>query len=159
MSIFIPSKLTVELQAPATAFRPVEGRKYTFIHSDVSGGLFLAIGKNFDYKNINQKDRDEVFAEWKRQMGEFVLWGQVHVSGGEFDEKYAKVRYLIFKKELDLALKAMIYGDQSLFTSFPWLLDAPIYIQFESEFSQYNQILYYGRPRDYLYMTTQQTVS
>ncbi len=53
----------------------------------------------------------------------------------------------------------MIYGDQTLFTSFPWLLDAPIYIQFESEFPQYNQILYYGRPRDFLYTTTQQTVS
>lgn len=159
MSNFIPSNLTIAYQPPATAFGPVEGRKYTLTHSDVTGQLFLSIGTEFDYKNTNPKFRDEVLAEWIPKMGEFILWGRVYVSGGEYDEKYAKVRFLIFQKELELALKAMIYGDQTFLTNFPWLLDAPIYIQFESVFSKYNQVFYYGTPRYYLYSIDQQTVS
>lgn len=159
MSNFIPSNLTIAYQPPTTAFRPVEGRKYTLTHSDVTGQLFLSIGTEFDYKNTNQKFRDEVLAEWIPKMGEFILWGRVYVSGGEYDEKYAKVRFLIFQKELELALKAMIYGDQTFFTNFPWLLDASIYIQFESVFPKYNRVFYYGTPRHYLCSTSQQTVS
>lgn len=159
MSVFHPSKLTATFHAPATLFRPVEGRKYTLTHSDSTGELFLSIGTAFDYQNINQKFRDEVFAEWKAQMGEFALCGRVYVSGGEYDEKYSKVRYLIFIKELDLALRAIMYADTAFFSSFPWLLDAPIYIKFESVHPEFNRVLYFGSPRHYLYSNSQQTVS
>jgi len=150
MSIFDPSKLSVKFLAPATPFRPIDGRKYTLTHSDQTGELFLSIGNEYDYPSINMHFRDEVIAEWQPHMGEFTLCGKVYVDGGEFDENYSSIRYKIFKKELKLALSAIIYGDQILFSYFPWLLDAPIYIQFESTYAAYSQVLYYGTPRHYL---------
>jgi hypothetical protein len=159
MSNFNPAKLTTQYLAPVTAFRPVEGRKYTLTHSDETGELFLSIGNQFNYSAIDPKLRDEVIAEWVPKKGEYILFGRVHVSEGEFDEKYAKVRYLIFNKELPLALSAMIFGDQYFFTNFPWLLDAPIYIHFESNFPQYNHIKRFGTPRYYLQLAIKQTIS
>jgi hypothetical protein len=159
MSNFNPSKLTTSYQAPATAFRPVEGRKYTLTHSDKTGQLFLTIGNEFNFAAVDSKLRDEVLAEWLPRSGEYLLFGRVFVSGGEFDEKYAKVRYMIFKKELQLALTAMIYGDQSFFRNFPWLLDAPIYIHFESNFPQFNHVIYFGTPRFFLQSVNKQPIS
>lgn len=157
MSIFDPAKLTTKYLAPATSFRPIDGRKYTLTHSDTTGQLFLTIGCEYDAASVNPQIRDEVKAEWISRMGEFTLFGWVHVSEGEFDKKLANVRYLIFKKELSLALQAIVYGDQNIFINFPWLLDAPIYIQFQSDFPQYNQILYHGTPRQYLLSTKRET--
>jgi hypothetical protein len=159
MSMFNPSKLTTKYTAPATQFRPVEGRRYTLTHSDTTGQLFLTIGTHYDYLAINPQIRDEVLAEWVPQMGEFALIGRVYISGGEFDENYAKVRFKIFQKELNLALTAIVYGDQAFFCNFPWLLDAPIYIQFESIYPQFNRMFYFGTPRYFLHAATTQTGS
>jgi hypothetical protein len=159
VSNFNPSKLTTYYRAPATSFRPVEGRKYTLTHSDETGQLFLTIGTFYDTAAINPKMRDEVLAEWVPKNGEFILFGRVYVSGSEFEEKYAKVRYMIFNKELPLAITAMIYGDHSFFVNFPWLLDAHIYIQFESIYPQYNHIKHFGTPRYYLQLASKQTIS
>jgi hypothetical protein len=150
MSVFIPSKLSVTYLAPATPFRPVEGRKYTLTHSDTTGQLFLSIGCNYNYSAINYNMRDEVLAEWIPQLGEYSLCARVYVSGGEYDENYTKVRFMIFQKELNLALKAMVNGDQAFYSNFPWLLDAPIYVHFESIYPPFNQVIFYGTPRNYL---------
>lgn len=150
MSLFQPSKLTVSYLPPVTPIRPIEGRRYTMTHNDQTGDLFLTIGLQYDISMINTKLRDEVLAEWIPRNGEFQLFGRVYISNGEFDEKYATVRYMIFQKELTLAIKAIVYGDQCFYSYFPWLLDSPIYIHFESNFSSFNQVLYYGTPRQYL---------
>ncbi|MEH7436772.1 staygreen family protein [Neobacillus drentensis] len=150
MSVFIPSKLSVTYLAPATPFRPLEGRKYTLTHSDTTGQLFLTIGCEYNYSAVNYSMRDEVLAEWIPQLGEYSLCARVYVSGGEYDENYTKVRFMIFQKELNLALQAMVNGDQALYSNFPWLLDAPIYVHFESIYPQFNQVIFYGTPRNYL---------
>lgn len=150
MSKFDPAKLSVTIFPPATPYKPVDERKYTLTHIDTTGELFLTIGYCYDYQAINEKFRDEVLAEWKPRMGQYTLIGKVYVSNGEFDEKYAMVRYLIFQRELPLALTAIVYGDQALYQNHPWLLDAPIYIQFESSYTQFQQFVYYGTPRQYL---------
>jgi hypothetical protein len=150
MSLFQPSKLTVSYIPPVTPLRPIEGRKYTLTHSDQTGSLLLTIGSQYDNKSINNKIRDEVVAEWVPRLGEFQLSGKVYISNGDFDEKYAKVRYLIFKNELTQAIKAIVYGDQAFYSYFPWLLDSPIHFQFESNFPQFQHILFYGTPRQYL---------
>ncbi|MBM4763457.1 staygreen family protein [Bacillus sp. B15-48] len=150
MNKFNPDKLYVKYSPPMNGFGPIEGRKYTLTHSDETGELYLTIGRKYDYVEFDQKLRDEVLGEWKTRDGEYMLLGKVYISGGEFDEKFAKVRYLIFKKELELALTAIIYGDRNLFLHYPWLLDSSIYIQFESIYPEYDQILYYGTPRQYL---------
>lgn len=150
MSKFKPEKLHVKYIAPATSFEPIDRRKYTLTHSDQTGELFLSIGNTYDYQAINYAMRDEVLADWITSNGEYLLYGKVYVSNGEFDKNMARIRYMIFKKELDLALTGIIYGDSSFFTSYPWLLDAPIYIQFASIYPEFNKLEYQGTPRKYL---------
>ncbi|WP_210366839.1 staygreen family protein [Bacillus sp. REN3] len=154
MNKFKPEKLAVKLIPPATPFEPVDRRKYTLTHSDQTGELFLSIGAAFDDNAINFLIRDEVLAEWTTREGEYLLYGKAHISNGEYDLNMSKIRHLIFKKEMDLALTALIYGDKSLFTNYPWLLDAPIYIQFQSVFPEFNETIYYGTPRNYLNIAT-----
>ncbi len=59
-----PEKLYVEFRDGVTATDPVIGRKYTLTHSDVTADLFLTIGLEFAFDQINRM-RDEVLAEWK----------------------------------------------------------------------------------------------
>ncbi len=150
MNKFDPSKLNVKYSAPATEFRPIERRKYTFSQSNHTRELFLTIGDNYDLNEVHPKYRDEVFAEWKPQMGQYVLLGKMHVSDEDFDEHYAKLRFLIFKHEVRIAIAAIIYGDRNFLFNYPWLLDSPIYLHFTSNFAEFNKIIYYDTPRQYL---------
>ncbi|MEL3972225.1 staygreen family protein [Rossellomorea oryzaecorticis] len=150
MSDFNPDKLSVTYLPPASIFNPIDNRKYTLTHSDLTGELYVSIGSQYDLMKINAQMRDEVLGEWRREQGQYTLCGKVYVSGGEFDEKLSKVRFMIFKKELPLALTAIVNGDQGFYTYYPWLLDAPIYIYFESVFDEFNQVIYFGTPRQYL---------
>jgi hypothetical protein len=150
MTKFKPEKLSVKYIPPATSFEPVDRRKYTLTHSDTTGELFLSIGHTYDYQAINFKMRDEVLADWIICNGEYLLFGNVYISNGEFDNNMSKIRYMIFKRELELALTGIIYGDRSFFTYYPWLLDTPIYVQFASIYPEFNDLIYYGTPRKYL---------
>nr|WP_286181142.1 MULTISPECIES: staygreen family protein [unclassified Bacillus (in: firmicutes)] len=150
VSKFKPERLSVNFIPPATAFVPIDSRKYTLTHSDITGELFLAVGNVYDYQAINYEMRDEVLADWITINGEYLLYAKVYISNGEYDLNMSRIRYMIFKKELDLALTAMVYGDKNFFTYYPWLLDAPIYVQFSSIYAEFNQVAYYGTPRTYL---------
>lgn len=150
MSKFKPEKLRVKYIPPATAFEPVDQRKYTLTHSDTTGELYLSIGTIYDYQAINYKMRDEVLADWITVNGEYLLYGNVYISNGEYDKNMSRIRYMIFKKELDLALTGLIYGDRSFYSYYPWLLDAPIYVQFASIYPEFSEFVYFGTPRKYL---------
>jgi hypothetical protein len=150
MSDFHPEKLTVTYTPPASIFNPIDNRKYTLTHSDTTGQLYLSIGSQYDLSKMNARLRDEVLGEWRRELGQYTLFGKVYVSGGEFDEKLSKVRFMISKKEIPLALNAFVNGDKGFYTYYPWLLDAPVYIYFESVFNEFNQVIYFGTPRHYL---------
>ncbi|WLR57101.1 staygreen family protein [Mesobacillus subterraneus] len=150
MSKFKPERLSVTFIPPATAFVPIDSRKYTLTHSDLTGELFLAVGNVYDYQAINFEMRDEVLADWITINGEYLLYAKVYISNGEYDLNMSRIRYMIFKKELDLALTAIVYGDKNFYTYYPWLLDAPIYVQFSSIYPEFNQVAYYGTPRMYL---------
>ncbi|WP_423799903.1 staygreen family protein [Neobacillus sp. SAB-20_R2A] len=146
---FNPSKLHVNC-LPSSPSLQVYGRKYTLTHSDTTGDLFLSIGYHYDLTGINVSKRDEVMAEWMTtKKGAPILSGNVYVSGGEFDEQTAQRRFLIFQRELNLALSAIIYGDQCLFRQYPELLDANIFIHFNSIYPAFNQTMYYRTPRHY----------
>lgn len=58
-----PDKLHVEFRPGVTMTEPVNGRKYTLTHSDITADLFLTIGLQFAYDKVNTM-RDEVLAEW-----------------------------------------------------------------------------------------------
>lgn len=151
MSSFNPKKLSANLIPPATFTNPIEGRKYTLTHSDVTAELFLDIGTVYNYESINWQMRDEVLAEWvKDTQGRLLLMGNAHVDDTQLNETASRVRFAIFKKEMDTALKGIVYGDRPFYSHYPSLLDAPVYIHYESVFPQFNQTVSYGPPRRYL---------
>jgi hypothetical protein len=151
MSIFNPQKLSVNLIAPATIAQPVEGRKYTLTHSDMTAQLFLDIGYVYNDQSINHKMHDEVLAEWKKDShGRLRLEGIAYVDGGEFSQKVAGTRFRIFRKEMATALRGIVYGDLPLYVQYPFLLNAPILIHYLSIYPEFRQIAYYGTPRQHL---------
>jgi hypothetical protein len=94
--------------------QPIQGRKYTLTHSDITGELFLDIGTNYNYKAINWDMRDEVLAEWQiDQLNRVSIVGKAHVDEGQFTKEQSKFRYNIFRKEMSTALKGMFYGDKN----------------------------------------------
>ncbi len=53
MSNFNPEKLFVTYKDGVTATGPIIPRRYTLTHSDVTGDLFLTIGCQYAWENIN----------------------------------------------------------------------------------------------------------
>ncbi|WP_019241406.1 staygreen family protein [Bacillus massilioanorexius] len=143
------NQLSTTILPPATEFAPVEGRKYTVTHDDVSGHIFVSIGYSYDESNLTDM-RDEVIATWVPHLGQYALIGKVYVTGGEFDENTSQIRYMIFKMEMEKALRAIIAGDNAFYHHLPWFLDFPIFIHFDSIIAKYNQVIYFGTPRNYL---------
>lgn len=151
MTAFNPEKLFVRMIPPANSAQPINRRKYTLTHSDKTAEIFLDIGYGYNYDAINKTMRDEVLAEWRRTgSGGFNLIGKAYVDGGEFSQEEAERRLNIFKKEMDTAIRAMVYGDQPFLRRYPILLDSPIYIEYESSFPLFQQTFYYGTPGKYL---------
>lgn len=151
MSTFHPSKLSVTLHPPATFSHPVTFRKYTLTHSDEIGDVFLDIGFFYNERAMDVIIRDEVLAEWRSDgMGNFYLKGKVQVDIGEIDKKRSEFRLTIFQKEMETAIKGIVFGDKALYANYPALLDSPIFIHYQSIFPEYNKILFYGTPRQYL---------
>lgn len=142
-----PNKLNVEFMPGVTPTEPILGRKYTLTHSDITAELFLSIGLDFAYDKIT-KMRDEVLAEWRMYDGYIFMYVYVYVDG-QFGPAISVVRNAIFRRELPLALEAIMYGDRSFFIAHPELDDAPIWIQFDSSIPYYNQLEYWGTPKDY----------
>lgn len=152
MHKFDPQKLRTTYIPPANVFQPVVGRKYTLTHSDKTAELFLDIGVTFNPIAIDWEMRDDVLAEWQKdRSSSFHLKGIVYVDAGKFSEEQAQVRFTIFQREMRLALKGIVNGDRSFYSYYPFLLDAPIYIVFQSKFPQFHQVVYYGTPRIYLH--------
>lgn len=141
-----PEKLHVEFKSGVTTTHPILGRKYTLTHSDVTAELFLTIGLYFAYDKITSM-RDEVLAEWRNSNCGLFLYVYVYV--GDYGPAVNAIRNTIFRRELPLALEAMVYGDQKLFKVNPPLMNAPIWIQFDSTDPTYNRYEYWGTAIDY----------
>ncbi|QUH26404.1 staygreen family protein [Serpentinicella alkaliphila] len=141
-----PEKLYVEFRPGVTTTEPILGRKYTLTHSDITAELFLTIGLQFAYDKITSM-RDEVLAEWKTSnLGIFLY---VYVYIGNFDSAINAIRNAIFRRELPLALEAIIYGDNEFFATHTQLNYTPIWIYFDSTDPAYNPFEYWGTPTDY----------
>ena len=141
-----PEKLYVEFRPGVTTTQPILGRKYTLTHSDITAELFLTVGLQFAYDKITSM-RDEVIAEWKYPNCGVLLYVYVYV--GDYGPAVNAIRNTIFRRELPLALKAIVYGDQHLFKVNPPLMNAPIWIQFASSEPTYNRFEYWGTAMDY----------
>lgn len=146
MKMLNPEKLYVEYGNGATPTEPIIGRRYTLTHSDITGDLFLTIDSEFAYDKIS-KMRDEVLAEWQNFEGNPILYVNVYV--GDYGPKITAIRDSIFRKELPLALEAIIYGDSEIFMKYPQLNDAQIWINFDSENPAFQSLEYWGTPNNY----------
>jgi hypothetical protein len=129
-------------------------RRYTLTHSDLTGDLFLSIGREYDMKQVSglytRLMRDEVLAEIDREGDVLKFKVYCHISGG-FILGTAKWRYKIFHSELPLVLEAIRYGDSTIFEKNTVLDNAPVHIYFQSTNKKYNKTEYWGIMADYSY--------
>lgn len=136
MSKFNPEKLFVTYRDGVTATEPIISRTYTLTHSDVTGQLFLTIGTEIAWDQVNPDMRDEVIGEWQANGSCLYCNILLYVDGGEYDIHTAAKRNEVFLRELPLALTAIRYGDRALFDRYPELNHAPIIVNFLSAYPQ-----------------------
>ena len=140
-------KVFTELRNGATNTFPISGRKYTMTHSDKTGDLFVTIGTGFAEDKID-KLRDEVRLQYIIVDRMPILYGEVVVDGMGIPGN-PPVREAIFKREMPVALQAIRYADDALFTTYPELDNTPVYIQFISSNPDRNKLYDYGNIGDY----------
>lgn len=141
-----PEKLFVDFTPPLTTMEPLIPRRYTLTHSDITGNLFLTIGLEYAYDKITPM-RDEVLAEWRADKESIYLYVYLYV--GDFGAEVTSTRYAIFKRELPLALEAIIYGDRRFLIARPYLNNVLIKVHFDSPDPNYKRVEYWGSPVDY----------
>lgn len=150
---FNPKKLHINCSEKCEIGKKFMPRRYTLIHSDSTGDLFLTINCEYDETQISKLYtrfmRDEVLAEWIEQDNQYELHIYVHVSGG-FVFGWAKLRARIFKFHMPLVLKALIYGDKELLDIYPMLKNASIFVHFSSKKKKYNKVEDYGIVKNYI---------
>lgn len=137
LSHFNSEKLFVEYKDGVTRIEPVIPRLYTLTHSDLTGDLFLTIGKHYAWDKINAM-RDEVIAEWKLENNLLYYSVCLYIDGGEYEVDVSEKRNEIFRRELPLALTAIRYGDRFLFNIYPNLEHSPIIVHFMSAYPQFD---------------------
>ena len=107
---------------------------YTLTHSDASGDLYLAVGPDYDHKQISglymRLMRDEVLSEWKNDQDGLSIHVYWHVSGG-LAFGMASWRESIFRNEMPLVLEAICYGDRKLFAQDTRLDDGKTWVHFQ----------------------------
>ena len=146
VSKFIPEKLFVEYKD--IDINNKKDRKYTLTHSDETADLFLTIDKKYNYEKTNET-RDEVLAEWKESDGRYTLKVYLQIS---LDSDLSKtiIRDKIFREELPLALKAIVYGDKEFLKENSELYKAKVIVSFKSDTPKYNKVEEWGIVLDYL---------
>jgi len=127
-------------------------RRYTLTHSDMTGDLFLTIGREYDTKQISKLYtrlmRDEVLAELGKEDSGLELRVYCHISGG-LAIGTAGWRNSIFQAELPLVLEAIRYGDRSFFETDPGLDRVPVRVHFNSTNRKFNRVENWGVMADY----------
>lgn len=136
MSHFNPEKLFVTYSSGVTVTEPVIPRCYTLTHSDLTGDLFLTIGRRYAWEKINP-NRDDVLGVWKQIRKHLHFYVYLYLDQGERNIQAAAKRNEIFKRELPLALTAIQYGDRFFFDAYPQLNQASIIIHFISSYPQF----------------------
>ncbi|VEF48117.1 Staygreen protein [Bacillus freudenreichii] len=142
-------QFSVTILPPATAYRPVDGRKYTLIMSTSDSSCHLAIGFKYETTLFNTKSEKVLTAEWKPRLGEYILTGKVYFGSNQKDEAL-QAAFDQMQTELSKAIQMIVKADEILYSHVPWLLDAPIYIEVDSYDHKYKTIKYFGTPRQHL---------
>jgi magnesium dechelatase len=148
-----PGKLHVTIDKNLRESAPLLPRKYTLTHSDVTGDLFLTIGREFDYDALSdwytRLMRDEVLAEWLNVKAGLALHIHLHVSGG-LALGPAKWRESMFKKHLPLVLETICYGDRQFILTHPTFQYALIKVHFHAKQTKLNMVEIWKNVNQYL---------
>ncbi|MBR3771373.1 MAG: hypothetical protein IKL07_03810 [Clostridium sp.] len=142
-----PARVFTEMRDYITPFQPVMGRKYTMTHSDETGDLYVTIGMQYAEDKVEPM-RDEVRMEFEDTENGLVLVGEVLIDGDGVEGK-SEFRNEIFAREMGIALQAIRYADQELFSSNPELDQIPVLIWFRSADPAYNKLYEYGTMSEY----------
>lgn len=152
MSHLRPDKLHVTLAEDVQPDGPPVPRRYTLTHSDLTGDLFLTIGREYDCRQISgwytRLMRDEVLAEWREDEAGLALHVHCHVSGGPVLGT-ARWRYDIFQQHLRQVIEAFRHGDRELFAAQPALDQAPVHVHFHARQAQLDKVEPWGKMEDY----------
>jgi magnesium dechelatase len=136
-----PNLLHVQFIDGADETGPLSPRAYTLTHSDVTGELFLSIGKDINFPQIKgiytRLMRDEVMAEWELSQPT-TLHVFCHVSGGLVFGT-AKMRYSIFKYHMPMVLETFSYGDRILLKEHPELAKGRVVVHYIAKQKKYDQ--------------------
>lgn len=144
LSIFNPDKLYVEFRDGVTSTGPINLRRHTLTHSDITADLFLTIGLKFARDKITFM-RDEVLGKWTKHGGSYVYNVYVDLDiDGQFTQTVAAKRNDIYRRELPLAIQAIRYGDRRLFDSYPTLNNSSIIVHFQSIYPPLNKVENWG---------------
>jgi hypothetical protein len=135
---FEPEKLTVEFRDGVNAVEPIIPRRYTLTHSDETAELFLTIGLNYAYDKTNTM-KDEVLSEWVKADNRYLLKVFLKIDG-IFRPGAAAVRNEVFRRELPMALEAIIYGDRAFFNAHRDFYEVPIIVHFNSSIPMYYKV-------------------
>ncbi|MFX0077700.1 MAG: staygreen family protein [Candidatus Hermodarchaeota archaeon] len=131
MTRLIPEKLKVHYPNSSSRKAPKFPRRYTLTHSDRTGNLFLTIGTDYDYNQIKgwytRLMRDEILAELILDEDGPALHVYCQVVRGLGSRSF---REAIFRRELDLVLEAIRYGDREFFDKEQELDESPVLIHF-----------------------------
>lgn len=146
-----PSQLHVQFIDGANETGPLSPRAYTLTHSDITGELFLTIGKEINFPQIEGiytwLMRDEVLAEW--ELSEHAtLHVFCHVSGGLVFGT-ARMRYSIFRFHMPMVLEAFCYGDRILVKEHPELAKGSVVVHFIAKQKRFNLDEIWGVLEDY----------
>ena len=148
MKEFMKEKLNIEVNDLLLENANIQNRFYTLTHSDETGELFLFIDTKYREDKFS-KHRDEVISCWKEIDNKYILEVYLCIDGHDNIGDIEK-RDIIFRKELPLALEAIVYGDKGIFLGNKSLIDSPIIVYFNSSNPKYNKIERWGQVSDYL---------
>jgi magnesium dechelatase len=130
---------------------PLSPRVYTLTHSDITGELFLTIGKKINLPQISgiytRIMRDEVVAEWEGAEPA-TLHVYCHVSGG-LVLGTPGMRYHIFRFHMPMVLEAFCYGDRVLLKEHPELAKGRVMVHFLACLKRFDKDVVWGVLQDY----------
>ncbi len=146
-----PNLLHVEFIHGVNDTSPPSPRVYTLTHSDFSGELFLAIGSEINFPQIegiySRLMRDEVVAEWEFSEPA-TLHVFCHVSGGMV-YGMPVMRYKIFRYHMPMVLEAFCYGDRILLKEHPELAQGRALVHFLARQRRYDKDEFWGVLQDF----------
>jgi hypothetical protein len=142
-----PGKLHVTFLGTKPVPESLLPRKYTLTHSDLTGELFLTVGREYNRKQIagiyTRLMRDEVLAEWKHEGAQHSLHVYCHVSGGLALGR-AKWRNAILRKHMRMVIEALRYGDRDLLSTNFAIEEARVQVHFRSLNPDYDRVEDWG---------------